>query len=78
MYDCWIFNAPPFVKKISITAIFKDPRQLKYYGCCPVDTEDIENLSFISTEVKKRLTEKKLRYYRQFLIPPTPNTQAPK
>lgn len=78
MYDGWIFNAPPFIKKISIIAIFKDPRQLSYYSCCPADPGDIENLTFISAEIKKRLTEKKLRYYRQFYMPPTPNTQVPK
>lgn len=78
MYDCWLFNAPPFIKKISIIGIFKDPRQLYNYGCCPAESGEIENLSFISTEIKKRLTEKKLRYYRQFYMPPTPNTQVPK
>ena len=75
MYDVWIFNAP-LLKKISVIAIFKDPRQLVQYDCCKDDT--IENYSFISTEIKKRLTEKKLRFYRQFLATPTPNTQAPK
>ena len=75
MYDGWIFNAP-FTKKISIIAIFKDPRQLEEYGCCsPID---VENMSFINNEIKKRLTEKKLRYYRQFAAPITPNDQTPK
>lgn len=46
------------------------------YDCCKGD--DIENYSFISAEVKKRLTEKKIRYYRQLLAQPQPNTQAPK
>lgn len=75
LYDGWIFNAP-FTKKISIIAIFKDPRQLVGYSCCAGD--DLENYSFISAEIKKRLTEKKLRYYRQFYQLPTPNTQSPK
>lgn len=75
MYDGWIFNAP-FVKKISIIAIFKDPRQLKNYGCC--SDYDIENLTFISAEIKKRLTEKKIRYYRQLYQGPTPNNQVAK
>lgn len=61
---------------ISVVAIFKDPRQLELYDCC--NTEEKENISFISTEIKKRLTEKKLRYYRQFYMNPTTNTQAPK
>lgn len=28
MYDCWLYNMP-FVKRISIVGIFKDPRQLE-------------------------------------------------
>lgn len=75
MYDVWVFNSP-MLKYVSVTAIFKDPRQLVEYDCCKGD--DIENYTFISTEIKKRLTEKKLRYYRQFYMQPTPNTQAPK
>ena len=75
MYDAWIFNAP-FTKKISVIAIFKDPRQLTQYDCCAGD--EIDNYSFISTEIKKRLTEKKLRYYRQFYQAPQPNNQVAK
>lgn len=75
MYDAWVFNAP-MLKYVSVMAIFKDPRQLVNYACCKGD--DIENYTFISTEIKKRLTEKKLRYYRQFYMQPTPNTQAPR
>jgi len=75
MYDCWVFNAP-FIKMLSVIAIFKDPRQLSNYACCAGD--DLENYSFISTEIKKRLTEKKLRYYRSIGTPLTPNTQSPK
>ena len=75
LYDGWIFNAP-FTKKISIIAIFKDPRQLIGYSCCAGD--DLENYSFLSAEIKKRLTEKKLRYYRNFGTVATPNTLSPK
>lgn len=75
MYDGYIFNAP-FVKRISIIGIFKDPRQLEQYDCC--NSRQYLNLSSISNEVKKRLTEKKLRYYKQFLTPVTPNDQMPK
>lgn len=75
MYDGWIFNAP-MVKQITIIAIFKDPRQLRNYGCC--SGEDLQNYTFISAEIKKRLTEKKLRYYRQLYMGPTPNNQIPK
>lgn len=75
MYDAWVFNAP-LLKKISVIAIFKDPRQLEQFDCCAGD--DLENYSFISTEIKKRLTEKKLRYYKMMATQPTPNTQSPK
>lgn len=75
MYDAWIFNAP-LLKRISVIAIFKDPRQLMQYSCCAGD--DIENYSFLSTEIKKRLTEKYLRYYRSLGAIPTPNNQIPK
>lgn len=75
LYDGWIFNAP-FTKKISIIAIFKDPRQVYAYGCCP--EEETENFSFLSNEIKKRLTQKKLLYYKQLYQGSTPNTQTPK
>jgi hypothetical protein len=75
MYDAWIFGAP-LLKTISVIGIFKDPRQLLSYDCCA--TDDIENYSSLSSEIKKRLTEKKIRYYRQFASPLTPNDQSPK
>lgn len=75
MYDVWIYNAP-LLEKISAIGIFKDPRQLLQYNCCAGD--DLENYTFLSTEIKKRLTEKKLRYYRQMYPGPTPNNQIPK
>lgn len=75
MYDAWIFNAP-LLKRISVIAIFKDPRQLEQYDCCKGD--DIENYSFISTEIKKRLTEKYIRYYRSLAAQPHPNDQTPR
>lgn len=73
MYDCFIFNAP-LIKQVSVVAIFKDPRQLELYGCCEPLKDD--NFSFINNEIKKRLTEKKLRYYRQFQAPLLPNDQT--
>ena len=39
---------------------------------------NLENYSFISNEIRKRLTEKKLRYYRSLYTGPTPNNQIPK
>lgn len=75
MYDCFIFNAP-LIKQVSIIAVFKDPRQLEFYGCC--SEVDTTNMTFIDAEIKKRLTEKKLRYYRQLAAPIEPNDQVPK
>lgn len=73
MYDAWIFNAP-LLKKVSVIFIPKDPRQLLQYDCCAGD--DLENYTFLSAEIKKRLTEKKIRYYRQLWQQPQPNNQV--
>lgn len=73
LLDAWVFNAP-FTKRLSAMIIPKDLRQLDFFGCC--SDEELDNKSFIYTEVKKRLTEKKLRYYRQFLAQPQPNNQV--
>lgn len=73
LYDCFIFNAP-FLSMVSITAIFKDPRQLEKYSCC-IDNID-DNMSFINNEIKKRLVEKKIRYYRSFQPANLPNDQT--
>ena len=73
MYDCFIFNAP-LIKTISIVAVFKDPRQLANYSCCVESTDD--NFSWINNEIKKRLTQKKLMFYRQYATPITPNDQS--
>lgn len=73
MYDAYIFNAP-MIKQLSVVAIFKDPRQLENYACCS-DLDD-DNFSFLNNEIKRRLTEKKLRYYRQLAMQPLPNDQS--
>lgn len=73
MYDCFLFNAP-LLSSVSITAIFKDLRQLEQYSCC-TDMQD-DNMTFINNEIKRRLTEKKLRYYKQFKDPILPNNQS--
>lgn len=72
MYDCFVFNAP-LLSSVSITAIFKDLRQLGNYSCC-VDLQD-DNMTFINNEIKKRLTEKKIRYYRALSPQNLPNDQ---
>lgn len=73
MYDCFVFNAP-LLSQVSITAIFKDPRQLEKYDCCM--TQEDDNMSFINNEIKRRLTEKKIRFYRQLAAPLQPNNQT--
>lgn len=72
MYDCFVFNAP-LLKVVSISAIFKDLRQLDNYSCC-TDLQD-DNMTFINNEIKKRVTEKKIRYYRQLAPSIAPNNQ---
>lgn len=75
MYDGWVFNAP-LIQRISIVAIFKDPRQLEQFNCCA--TSDYLELGSVTSEVKKRLTEQKLRYYRGQNAQVLPNTQTPR
>ena len=76
MLDCFLFNAP-FVKQVSIVAVFKDPRQLNRYKCC--NTEELNgpdvNNSFIDQLIKDKLTKEKLYYYRQAVAPRLPNDQ---
>lgn len=74
-YDGWIFNLP-LIEVISVIGVFKDPRQVSEYDCCA--GYDLENYTFISTEIKKRLIEKKIRYYRSLIPQVTNNNQAPK
>lgn len=72
MYDCFIFNAP-LISEVSVTAIFKDLRQLDQFNCCSELNND--NITFIDNEIKKRLTEKKIRYYRYLAPQNLPNDQ---
>lgn len=73
MYDCFIFGTP-LISQVSVTAIFKDLRQLNELHCCQPFVDD--NMSFINAEIKKRLTEKKIRYYRQLSPMIKPNDQT--
>ena len=73
--DGYIFNVP-FVKYISVIAIFLDPRKLLEFDCCN-DPEAITECGIISNDIIHRLTEKKIRYYRQLAMPITPNDQQP-
>ncbi len=76
MLDCFLFNAP-FVRQVSIVAVFKDPRQLNKYKCCNLDDlngPDVNN-SFIDQLIKDKLTKEKLYYYRLAAAPKLPNDQ---
>lgn len=77
MYDCWIYNLP-FVKKISVIAIFKDPRQLEEYDCCNEGDYNYKDLGSISDMIKEKLTKSKFYYYRQAIEVPVPNKQIPR
>lgn len=74
LLDCFIFNAP-LIKMVSISAIFKDPRQLCGFGDCSVLNDD--NLSWMSSEIQKRIVQQKIKLYRQLAAPILPNTQTP-
>lgn len=71
--DGYIFNAP-YLKEISVVAIFKDPRELENYKCCPTD-EASKRFSFIDQEVRKRVTTQYIQYYRQMAPPIISNKQ---
>lgn len=76
MLDCFLFNAP-FVKQVSVVAIFKDPRQLNRYSCCNMDElngPDVNN-SFVDQLIKDKITKDKLYYYRQCAAPRLSNDQ---
>lgn len=74
--DGYIFNAP-LLEKISVSAIFKDPRDLEDYLCCDYDFENLQNLNFIDTEAIDTVVNKYLKYYRQLYPQPQQNNQAP-
>lgn len=71
MFDCWVFGVP-MLKKISVIGVFKNLNQLD--DCC----SDPNNLSFLDSEVKRRVTELKIKYYRQLAPQISPNDQQPK
>lgn len=75
MYDCYIFNAP-LIKTLSIIAVFKDPRQLEQFTCC--NAEEVSNMNFLTNDIKRRITEKKVRWYKNLSAPNLPNDQVAK
>ena len=78
LIDCYIFGAP-LIQQVSVVAVFKDPRQLEGFQCeCDengTDTLADMNLNFLDIVIKDRLTQQKLRYYRQYAAPILPNNQ---
>lgn len=77
LIDCYIFGAP-LIKQVSVTAVFKDPRQLEEFQCnCESDSESQmdNNMNFIDIVIKDRLVQQKLKYYRQYAAPILPNNQ---
>ena len=75
--DGYIFNKP-FVKEISIEALFMDPRKVANMDCCSGSKDEYLECGILSDEIQKRLTEKKIRYYRQLQPSVYPNDQIPK
>lgn len=73
MYDCFIFNAP-LLNQVSITAAFKDIRQLEQMASCNCNISD-EHRNSLDAEIIDRVTKKFVTYYRQMHMPPIPNTQ---
>lgn len=73
--DGYIFNAP-LIKQLSVTAVFKDPRELEEFNCgCEGGEPNVENLTFIDSLVKDKLVREKLLFYRQYAAPIKPNNQ---
>ena len=75
--DGYIFNVP-FVKYISVIALFLDPRKLLEWDCCSENPEVYLDCGILSDEIIKRMTEKYIRWYKQLATPVTPNDQTPK
>ena len=65
MCDCFIFNAP-LLKQVSVSAIFKDIRQLEGFNCCEIG----DNKTFVDAEIQKRLVAQKINLYKIALQKP--------
>nr|DAU84750.1 MAG TPA: Structural protein [Caudoviricetes sp.] len=78
MLDCFLFNCP-FIKQVSVVGVFKDPRQIEKFNCCTSSEYSItgpdDNQSYISQLIKDKITQDKVRYYRQLAAPIKPNDQ---
>lgn len=75
--DGYIFNVP-FVKYISVIALFLDPRKLLEWDCCSENPEVYLDCGILSDEIIKRMTEKYIRWYKSFSSQPSVNDQMPR
>lgn len=75
--DGYIFNVP-FVKYISVVALFQDPRKLLEWDCCSENSEYYLDFGILSEPIINNLTQRYIYFYRQAATPITPNTQQPK
>lgn len=75
--DGYIFNVP-FVKYISVIALFLDPRKLLEWDCCSENPDAYLDCGILSDEIIKRMTEKYIRWYHSLAVPVTQNDQMPK
>lgn len=80
--DCFVVNAP-FISEISVTGVFRDPREVDdlicgrfHTGKSTYHSTEYNDSSHIATETIKRLSEKYIRYYRQLQLINTPNDQS--
>lgn len=74
MLDCFVFGAP-LINQICAVIAIKDFRQLEPWSCC-LDLEEMQGNSLVEDEVRRRLTQEKLQYYRQLAPNAAPNDQA--
>lgn len=75
--DGYIFNLP-FVKYISVIALFQDPRKLLEWDCCSENPDAYLDCGILSDEIIKRMTEKYIRWYKSLGSQPSINDQMPR
>lgn len=75
--DGYIFNAP-FVKYISVVALFQDPRKVLEWDCCSENKDAYLECGILSNEIIRRMVEKYVRWFRSFASPVMPNNQQPR
>lgn len=80
--DAFIWNAP-LIKAVTVSAIFKDPRQIEDFVCNTCNKSSdmlsqvtecdpmINNMNFMDTEIIQIVTEKFIKYYKQLREPDT-------